>query len=90
MSKQPAKDRYQEMFGSHESVATNMARADKSDPFTYARVMSHQQIGLHIKQTKDGVVNCYNADWRKESRTVEFAGEHLHFEVDVPHNMARV
>ena len=48
--------------------AINYALADSSDPFTFARAMTHVGNGIASLGSKDGDDNCYSAEPAKEKR----------------------
>lgn len=59
------------------------ARADKSDPFTYDRVLSHFKCGFPMS------IDDYQVDFRPEQREYTSHGETIRYSVDVPVNMKR-
>ena len=63
-----------------EAVAAAQAGANPSDPFTYARVLSHMLCGHCL-------ISDYQVDFRKEQRKyVGEDGKELEYTVEVPVN----
>ena len=66
-----------------EGKALEQAEADKSDPFTYARVRSHYRNGTVIEP------DDYRVEWGKEIRTAHLGDQKVEFAVKVPRNLKR-
>ncbi len=67
-----------------ESKAQSQARADRSDPHTYARVRAHYENGTVVEP------DDYSVEWGKELRTSVINGRSTEFSVDVPRNLKRI
>lgn len=82
-----------ERLGDPTQVALAQARADKSDPFTYNRVIAHQRSGLHIRRFRNAngstqIENDYSVELIEHTETISF--DNGTRKVTRPHNWRRV
>ena len=69
--------------GMIEGKALDQAKADRSDPFAYARTRCHYLTGVPMSPDE------YSVGWRKELRVGELAGRKVEFAVTVPRDVKR-
>lgn len=74
---------FRSLPGMIEEKALEQARADRSDPFTYARVRAHYLAGVPMSPDE------YSVEWGREIRTATFEGRKVEFSVQVPRNVKR-
>ncbi len=66
-----------------ENKARDQAKADRSDPFTYARVRAHFLNGTVVEP------DDYSVEWGRELCTSVFGARRVEFAVTVPRNVKR-
>lgn len=74
---------FKSKLGLIEHKAHEQAKADRSDPFTYARVRSHYQNGLPMSPDE------YSVEWGKELKTTIVNGVKVEYPISVPRNIKR-
>ena len=74
---------FRSLPGMIEEKAREQARADRSDPFTYARVRAHFHAGVVIEPSD------YSVEWGREIRTAVLGERRVEFAVAVPRNVKR-
>ncbi|KKM21708.1 hypothetical protein LCGC14_1632810 [marine sediment metagenome] len=75
---------FRSLPGMIEEKAQEQARADRSDPFTYARVKAHFNAGVVVEP------GDYSVEWGREIRTATFGDRRIEFSVQVPRNVKRL
>ncbi|MCH7605381.1 hypothetical protein IID24_05330 [Patescibacteria group bacterium] len=74
---------FRSLSGMIEGKATDQAKADRSDPFVYARVLAHYLAGVPMSPDE------YSVEWGKELRTTVNGDRRVEFSVEVPRNVKR-
>ncbi len=74
---------FRSVSGLIEGKAAEQAQADRSDPFTHARVRAHYLNGTVVEP------DDYSVEWGRELRVGTFDGREVEFAVKVPRNVKR-
>lgn len=78
-----------EMKARMDEAAKNYIRADKSDPFTAARIATHQRLGISEPTSESGQPSYYSAEVSQETREYIVNNEKKTYSVTSYKNMVR-